>query len=222
MSSLLSFITLSTPLVERLGWVLIHSVWQFTLVGLLAAVVIRLMRGNSARARYGVLVVLLLVAVCFPVATWLQQPQFPVQVADTLNPVAVETTDSAMAPPAVQEPSGPDEADSVPSVIALQPESPDQALEMVAVLPMKTPQRLWLQRGVDLLRPWLARLVTVWAVGVAFFMLRPTWGWLTLRRLKRTGTTSVSTEIDALLTGVATRLGLRQSVSVLKLSLIHI
>ena len=222
MSSLLSFITLSTPLVERLGWVLIHSVWQFTLVGLLAAVVIRLMRGNSARARYGVLVVLLLVAVCFPVATWLQQPQFPVQVADTLNSVAVETTDSAMAPPAVQEPSGPDEADSVPSVIALQPESPDQALEMVAVLPMKTPQGFWLQRGADLLRPWLAWLVTVWAVGVAFFMLRPTWGWLTLRRLKRTGTTSVSTEIDALLTGVATRLGLRQSVSVLKSSLAQV
>ena len=227
MNSLSNFISLSTPLVERLGWVLIHSAWQFTLVGLLAAVIIRLMRSNSSRARYGVLVVLLLVSVGFPVATWLLQPQSSTQVANTLTPVTVETPDSVVVPSVAQESSCPEGAASAPLVvaspdIALQPELLDQAVDVVAVLPIATPQRPWLQRGAELLRPWLTWLVAAWVVGVAFFMLRPTWGWLTLRRLKRTGTTPVSPEIEALLTGVATHMGLQQSVSVLKSSLAQV
>jgi hypothetical protein len=63
-----------TAVVERLGWVLVHSAWQFALVALLAGVIVRAMRRNSAATRYGVLVVAMAASVAAPVATWVLQP----------------------------------------------------------------------------------------------------------------------------------------------------
>ena len=45
-------IGLGRELVERLGWCLVHSVWQLAAVGLIAAIVLRGLRRGSAQARY--------------------------------------------------------------------------------------------------------------------------------------------------------------------------
>ena len=37
--------------VERLGWVLVHSLWQFALMALLAGVTVQAMRRRSAALR---------------------------------------------------------------------------------------------------------------------------------------------------------------------------
>ena len=58
------------PLVERLGWVLVHSLWQFALVALAAGVIARAMRRSSSAARYGVHVVAMGVMVVVPLTTW--------------------------------------------------------------------------------------------------------------------------------------------------------
>ena len=47
--------SISPMVVERLGWVLVHSLWQFALIALLASVTVRLLRRHSAALRYGVL-----------------------------------------------------------------------------------------------------------------------------------------------------------------------
>src|SRR3954447_10655252 len=60
--------------VERLGWVLLHSLWQFTFVALLAGGTGATLRRRSAATRYGVLVVALALSVAAPVATWILQP----------------------------------------------------------------------------------------------------------------------------------------------------
>ena len=62
------------PLIERLGWVLVHSLWQFALVALLAGVISRAMRQSSSAARYGVLVVAMAVMIVVPLATWFVLP----------------------------------------------------------------------------------------------------------------------------------------------------
>lgn len=38
----MSFFQRSPQMIERLGWVLMHSLWQFTLIALLAGVLVRL------------------------------------------------------------------------------------------------------------------------------------------------------------------------------------
>ena len=42
--------------VERLGWMLVHSLWQLAVVAVLAAVLLRWLRNRSARMRYAVAV----------------------------------------------------------------------------------------------------------------------------------------------------------------------
>ncbi len=75
MNALLAFAwPFSTSVVERLGWVLVHSLWQFALVALVAGVAVRAMRRNSATARYGVLVSAMALLVVAPVATWMLLP----------------------------------------------------------------------------------------------------------------------------------------------------
>ncbi|HEY2249781.1 MAG TPA: hypothetical protein VGH74_01925, partial [Planctomycetaceae bacterium] len=64
----------SDAVVERLGWILVHSLWQFTLVALLAAAIVRALRRSSAKLRYLVLVVAMGVSVGVPVLTWMLQP----------------------------------------------------------------------------------------------------------------------------------------------------
>src|SRR5205085_6546119 len=65
---------LSTAFIERLGWVLVHSVWQFAFIALAALVLERIMRRCSAAARYGALLLALGAMAAAPVATWLALP----------------------------------------------------------------------------------------------------------------------------------------------------
>ena len=60
--------------VERLGWVLVHSLWQFALMALLAGVTVRALRRRSAALRYVVLVAAMAVSVAAPVMTWMCSP----------------------------------------------------------------------------------------------------------------------------------------------------
>ena len=40
--------------VDRIGWLLVHSMWQFTLIALVMAAVLRGMRGAPTNVRYRV------------------------------------------------------------------------------------------------------------------------------------------------------------------------
>src|SRR3954469_3377156 len=65
---------LSAAVVERLGWVLVHSVWQFALIALAALVLQRVMQRASSATRYWVLLLALVTLMVAPVATWLPIP----------------------------------------------------------------------------------------------------------------------------------------------------
>ena len=60
---------LGSPLVERFGWVLVHSLWQIALIAALFALAMRLMRRRSANARYVVGCAAMVLMVVWPTAT---------------------------------------------------------------------------------------------------------------------------------------------------------
>ena len=66
---MLEFLTQSTW-ADRIGWVLVHSLWQFALVALLAIVLQRALQRRSAATRYWALLAAMFVMVAVPVATW--------------------------------------------------------------------------------------------------------------------------------------------------------
>ncbi|MBI1752649.1 MAG: M48 family metalloprotease [Acidobacteria bacterium] len=68
MTMLLSL--LLQPWAQTLGWTLLHFLWQGLILGLLAWGTLALMRGGSARARYGVACAFLVLMVASPLATY--------------------------------------------------------------------------------------------------------------------------------------------------------
>src|SRR5690349_12076692 len=77
--------TLDQPIIRSLGWALAHSLWQIAAVSIVAAIVLRMLRGRSSNARYLAGCVAMIAMVVAPAMTlaWLvaQQPARAVRPA---------------------------------------------------------------------------------------------------------------------------------------------
>lgn len=96
---------LASPVVERLGWMLLHSIWQLALIALAVGLAMRLGR-LSARVRYGVACLGMVAMVACPVATFflveVPESHEPIAAADYLAPPGIpqiESTSDAYSPP---------------------------------------------------------------------------------------------------------------------------
>jgi len=153
------------PIVQRLGWTLLHFVWQGAVVAVLALGAMLLLRNRSANIRYlTTCSALTLTAILFVVTLWL--------VPVSNMPIPVSETDSALVPqtnvfsitPSTAAPSN-----SLPVTSGSRHES-------------ATP---WLQRASALLEPVLPWIVGAWLVGVLALSVRLLGGWAQAQRLKR-------------------------------------
>src|SRR5664279_323423 len=94
------------PLAQALGWTLLHFLWQGAALGLLAWLALLLLRGASAKARYGLACACLLLMVAAPVATFLLlQPQALIPVSgpvSSLTPSLEPATVAALILPMTQ------------------------------------------------------------------------------------------------------------------------
>ncbi len=75
--------SLELPVIEALGWALLHFVWQGIVIAAVAAVLLLAMRRVSARVRYLVLCGMVAVMVARPIMTWWW-------IGSTLKPVVRE------------------------------------------------------------------------------------------------------------------------------------
>lgn len=91
MTDLLWLFEMDWMLMEQMGWVLLHSLWQGALVAVLLAGVLWMLRGSSARLRYAASVTALAAMLALPVVTWsLLTEATPTPSADaTLDPAAL-------------------------------------------------------------------------------------------------------------------------------------
>lgn len=56
--------------VEGVGWLLLHSVWQFALIAPLASIGLRLIPRRSSSARYWLMILALVMTLLVPSLTW--------------------------------------------------------------------------------------------------------------------------------------------------------
>ena len=208
----------SANLVERLGWVLVHSLWQFSLIALLTAAAASLLRRNSPALRYGVFALAMACGVLSPAATW-----FLTSSASPPNSEAARLPLDPSFPP-VAASSSDNEVGSIIEVEETHPLAAGETLfaapETAPALPSPTttepPANTSLaEQAATWLRPWLGWIVAVWCGGVVLCSLRPLLGWRMLRRLRRVGVSPVSEEVLAALRRASERLGLRRTVRVL-------
>jgi beta-lactamase regulating signal transducer with metallopeptidase domain len=209
--------------VDRLGWLLVHSIWQFAFVGLAAAVLLSAMRRCSATARYQVLLAALGLMTLAPVCTWplLPSSRQPVEMKTAARVGMPDDQPQTRAVPA--RPLG----------VEVQPLVPESRLAtepLVATLPVApsvAQQSRWqpvtnwwhgLERAVG---PWLKEVVVLWCTGVIVFALRPLWSWWTVRRLRRIGLSAAPPSVQQLLQRTAARLGVRKQVDLFQSILVQ-
>jgi len=198
-------------LVDRLGWVLVHSAWQFTLIALVALLLVQAARRCSAASRYWMLLLAFAAMVASPVVTLLviSVDEFVIPVDESI--AAVAATAGQIGPAmnaALPEPVG-----------NMRPITGGDARE----LPTTTTSALSWQSAVDrAVRPWLSVIVGIWCLGVLAFAWRPLLSWHTVRRLRSVGVSPVPADVAAMLRRTADRLRVRQAVQILQSTLTRV
>lgn len=167
MNSLLSLAR--EPSLQRLGWVLIHFLWQGSGIGLALAVLLPLLNQASSHLRYLVISAALLGCAIAPAVTWAvlarQEPgpfQYPHAAAGNLNPDLLQIEQASLAPP------------------------PTVPLAATAGEARQT--RSWRVLGRQMLDELLPYAVIFWFGGVSVLTARLAFGWAGLQRLRRSGT----------------------------------
>ncbi len=212
---------LSQPLAERLGWALVHFLWQGALVAGLLVVVLRILRAASAEARYLAGCTALVVMASLPIVTLLCLP---------------DPTPRATPPPVVMEsPTGrPVTGDLVAEEPFAVADSRTTASEtpMVAVpispsdVPLSDASAevalSWTETIDEKLRPWIPWFVAAWLGGVLFLSLRLLASWRSAQRMRLAGTSAAPDRLTAMLEHVAERLGVRRAVDLLESTMIEV
>lgn len=169
---------LQHPFVLRLGWTLLHFLWQGAAVGAVAGLMLAAMRRNSPQVRCTALFVLLLVAAACPLGTF-------IYLGETAQPPSVAGRMPTGDPP-VRFTSPAAQGQTQPAVgpveiLADVDESPhaDSAPPINASPIAHSPDLQWLP-AVRSFLPWL---VVAWCGGVTLLALRMLGGWWRARCL---------------------------------------
>jgi hypothetical protein len=191
---------------DRVGWVIVHSVWQFALIEGVARLQLRVMRRCSAAARYGGLLAAMSLVVVGPIGTWLSKSLSPSSGLDVEGPrvTAVATASPGhrvTTSPAVEVSMPPDERESLNHDRSTQLWS--QILSLRAF-------------GENRAQTWLPWVVWAWCAGVSIFALRPLLSLYAVRRLRSYGTLPTTDFVQDLVRRSAKRIGLRAVVRVLQ------
>jgi beta-lactamase regulating signal transducer with metallopeptidase domain len=186
---------LSGSLAQRVGWALIHSLWQGTAVALLLAGAMRLLRGRSPQLRWALACAALALMVAMPAVTACVAGGG--EAAEGRPGVGVVEPAGAARPP---EPS-----------MALPAAAQHSEADGDAIAP--PPWRGQVEAAVHRMLPWV---LGVWLAGVAALSLWHLGGWLLLERIKSRGTYAVGQDIRGILDGLLVRMGVRRAVRLLK------
>ncbi|MEZ6060794.1 MAG: M56 family metallopeptidase [Planctomycetaceae bacterium] len=219
MTSLETFTAALEPTIDRLGWTLVHSLWQFAAIAVVAGIALRLLNRQSAAGRYLTLLSAMVLMMAAPIATWFVIPE-----AEFVASVEIPISPSeSQAPPLSVEDgavfTSPPYSGASPEFT--EPEPAAQPAVSASPIPLApTSQPSWHERAARVLEPWLNIIVAVWCCGVLLFSIRPVWSWLNVRRLRTAGTSPVSESVQQALHRVAERLQVNRRVNVLASSLV--
>ena len=181
---------LSQDMIQRLGWTLLHFIWQATAIALLLAILLAGLRKTAASVRYIMACAALGLIVLLPIATI------------SLIPASTPQSTAHIEPP------------PAPAIVPMQPITEETPL--ARVVEYEEPIRLestniapvvpWKQRAIEKLETSLPYLVTGWLIGVFGLSLWHLGGWAQLQRLKRRMVKPVDALLQAKVNQLAARL----------------
>lgn len=214
---------LSSEPLERLGWTLLHSLWQGAVVAGLFGILLLLIPRSKTNARYvaGCLSLIAIAGLCV-ITFRTVRTSAPAGVSPR---VAVEPVAhlSEPSPVRIDVPRPITLPDSAPPPVAVS--MPSEAAAPPVALPDPIPAEPWRQRiarfsqtDVVPLLPWLSVL---WLLGVSALSLWHVGGLIAMYRLRTLATSPVCEEISALARRIAEHLRVSRPVRVLQSAIIR-
>lgn len=212
---------LQHQMTEKLGWALLHFVWQGAIAGCVVWLILAMLRRSSATLRYWVACVGLGLTALLPVVTVLILRDRPVAVVAALPIELPDHANHAIVLPRVVD--GPIDA-GTRSEINLQasiPPSIEMSAAPAAQATSSTDVAL-LERIERWFRPWLPSITMIWLFGVVALSIRLLINWSRVQRLKVMGTKRVDAMLDQLLQRLTQTLRIRQVVRLLESTLVEV
>jgi beta-lactamase regulating signal transducer with metallopeptidase domain/protocatechuate 3,4-dioxygenase beta subunit len=225
--SLLSHLLSATPL-ERIGWALLHSLWQFALLAAVVAGALEALRRRSANVRYLVGCAGLAAMLAAGVSTFCLTPvnlspsaEFSSQdppVTTSAAPSALPVTEAPLPGNHAEMPLANDRRGN-PS--EAQTDLPQQNPTLAAESEVPAFRSL-LRRAGDAIAPRLPSITALWICGVTLLSLRNLIGWIGVQRLRRNGTTPVGQELADYVRVLVTRMKISRPVRIVQSALVQV
>jgi beta-lactamase regulating signal transducer with metallopeptidase domain len=205
---------LSAEGLHHWGWTLLHSLWQFALIGCLLAFVLQAASRCTANVRYIIACLGLASMFLTPIATYLIILRAAGPQSATYHPP--RNDDASARPVRVPPPSGPItdvEHASEPRFIPggeISPQVPDEVLPPV-IPSASMPVRI-LDGATSLLAPWAAWMTLFWAAGVLALSLRHLGGYVVIGGMSRRAIVPVPERLERRFRELKARLKVAQTV----------
>lgn len=194
-------------LMWRLGWTLLHSVWQILLIGLFTALALQMTSRRSPSVRY-------LIG-----CTGLAALNVPLIATFLMIDSRESLTDSTAIPVThthqIFDDSTSTELSSLVVTSANSQLQYSDILEMNAGNPVAEPVASADDSVVATIAPWVPWFSLVWCAGVFLLATWNTGGWWVIRKLRRQGTFPVDELIAARVQALSKQLGVTQVFSVM-------
>jgi len=210
--------------VERWGWMLVHVLWQATVVAVLLAIFLRLLRHAGANVRYLTACSALTLMVVLPIVT-LRLMKVPGPAAEAGPPSITATLPPVPAPTPDAPAADSEHATRVeygnngmmggrPANLSAVPDSVN--------LPFHPSPVPWHERVVSVLQPALPYVVLGWLVGVFGLSAWHLGGWAQLQRLRRRMVRTLGNPLQRRLAELSDRLGMHRAIGLLESALVEV
>ena len=193
--------------VQKIGWSLIHFIWQATTVALLLAILLKILRNSSASLRYIISCTALGLMILLPVVT--------MQYVTVPAPPLIVNIESATAPVVLPVEPTNEITMSLTGTIEYEDITPVESEGIVSIVP-------WKQRAVDWLEPVLPYMVCGWLIGVFGLSVWHLGGWAQLQRLRKKMVRRVDTSLQNKMKLLSERLEVNRTVQLLESALVQV
>jgi|GEM_PF-3443824 len=189
----------NTPLMDSLGWTVVHSVWQGAIIALLLCIAFYFVGKKQSLVRYWLAVLSLLFMLVWSGVTFMSHY---IEASDRCDTTYTCEAVKETSPPPFYEVEGYME-------------------ERIRVAKEELAPTMSYVDFQDTIQEYLPWIVWLWGIGVAFFFLRWLGGALYLQRIKLLYTHPVAEEWDELLENLREKLGIRRGVELLSSMRVH-
>jgi len=193
---------LSQEIIQRLGWTLLHFIWQAGAAAIILAILLRTLRKSTANLRY--------IIACFTLALIVLLPAITIQLVPVSSP-----------PPAIDITPAPITT-VLPALEMSEPEMTVIANPPEPEISPKAPSISLKQRAADTLEPALPYIVSGWLIGVFCLSIWHLGGWAQLHRLKRRMVKQVDSTLLNKLKVLLQKLKVKQTVKFMESAIVQI